>query len=242
MRARVHAPRRESKYQKSGDAQEPSPQCSLRSVPLAQCNAIPMPALVITNAVLIRFIWGTAAAASAVNVIGARKGGTTTINQGLADRLSASIKTHFTASGYGALVPATLGLRTVGVRDLSGPNLPEFVGTGAITLGTATGGKILPPQLAAVVTLRTAKAGKSFRGRMYLGLWHDSALDASGSMTPAANSAVAGFAAGLPTILSGEGLTAAVVSRKLASLEDITSSQVRDTQFETQRRRAIPGI
>lgn len=203
-----------------------------------------MPPLVVPQAVLVRIVWGAAAAPTGVNVIGARKTGAVTVNQALADTLFAAFKTAFGTSGLANVVPTTLGLLQVGVRDISSPSLPEFMGAGAPQMGTQAAGKILPPQTALCITLRTALAGKSFRGRVFIGSLGDTALAASGAATSAAATAARDFVVALRTAMLTSSLELAVVSRKLQSTEVVPASgiQSRSDTFETIRGRSHPGI
>jgi hypothetical protein len=201
-----------------------------------------MPPLVIPSGVLIRYIWTAGGSPFAVNVLGATKAGGTAVNQALADTLGAAVKSTFTSSGLAALMPTSVALSQVGVRDISQPSMPEFVSAGAAVAGTATGGKMLPPQIALCVTLRTNKAGRSFRGRQYIPGWHDTALSATGGATAAATAAAKAFYDGVAAPMAGAGLTIAVLSRKLFSAESVGSFQVRDAVWDTIRKRAVPGI
>lgn len=203
-----------------------------------------MAPLVVPNAALVRLVWGSASSPLAVNVLGSRKVGAGAIDQATANTLSTAIKARFTASGYAALVPNTLGLISVGIRDISQPNLPEFVGAGGITLGTQAAGKVLPPQVSLCITLRTALAGKSFRGRVFLPVWGDSALAADGTAVAAATTAGVSFINGVSTDMVASGLNLAVVSRKQLAATVLVSGgvQSRNAVWETIRGRAVPGI
>lgn len=201
-----------------------------------------MPPLVIPASVLIRIIWSSGGSQYAVNVIGAVKTGSVTVNQALADGLFADAKTAHTSSGLAALQPTTVTLSSLGVRDISGPNLPEFMGAGVASAGTAAGGKMLPPQTALCVTIRTAKAGRSYRGRMYVPGWHDTALSSTGTATAGASTAAKGFADNFSVAIAGRSLSLAVLSRKHLESNLATTTQVRDTIWDTVRKRAVPGI
>lgn len=198
-----------------------------------------MPALVVPNAALARLIWTSGGTPFQINVIGYAKSAALVVDQALADALSTAWKAAFTSSGYAALVPTTIALAQVALRDISQPNRPEFIGAGTPTAGTAAAGKRLPPQTALCVTLRTALAGKSFRGRVYLGGWHDTANQADGTASAAATTAARSF---VNSSAPPAGLTLAVVSRKLLTATAIQDAQVRDAQWDTIRRRATPGI
>lgn len=199
-----------------------------------------MAALVIPNAVLIRLVWSGSLGGTPVNVIGARKTGATIVNQALADQVSTVIKANFTSSGYAGFVQTTQQLVSVGVRDLSQANNPEYIGAGAAVAGTQAAGKSLPPQVAMCITLRTAKAGKSYRGRVYLPKWGDTALESSGFIQPTASTAGVAFMNENKTDLPAAGLTLAVVSRKTVSFEDVTLVQSRDALWDTIRGRGAP--
>lgn len=201
-----------------------------------------MAQLVIPGAVLVRLVWGYGGAPTAVNVLGFRKIGGAAIDQTLANQVDAAIKAAHGTSGLKVLQFGAVELMSCAVRDISGPSLPEFVGSGAASAGTAPTGKQLPPQVALVVTLRTAKAGKSYRGRSYIPLWHDTALAAGGTATTAATTAAKAFIDGIDSGLTPLGLDLAVVSRKTLSHELVTLTQVRDATWDTIRKRAVPGI
>lgn len=198
--------------------------------------------LVIPSTVLVRLIWGYGGAPSAINVLAFRKLDGTAVDQGKADAVDAAIKSAHTSSGLRALQIGAVELQKASIRDISAPNLPEFIGSGASQGGTQTGGKQLPPQVALVVTLRTAKAGKAYRGRCYVPLWGDSALAAGGVATAAATTAAKAFVDAVDSGLTPLGYDLTVASRKLLTNELVTTTQVRDATWDTIRRRAVAGV
>lgn len=200
-----------------------------------------MAAIVIPNTVLYRIIWTLGGVAYAVNVLAGRKS-SMTVDQARADAIGAAFKSAFTTSGYAAVVHSTVTLWNVGLRDISAPNLPEFVSNNAPQPGTQAAGKILPLQVAQVITLRTAKAGKSYRGRVFLPGFGDSALATDGSATSAATTAGKAFLDAIMTATASQGGALAVASRTTASNELVTSTQSRSSAWETIRGRAIAGI
>jgi hypothetical protein len=129
-------------------------------------------------------------------------------------------------------------------------NQAEFVGTGGLLAGTG-GGDPLPAQLAAVVTLRTALAGKSFRGRVYISGANEAENDAAGHIVAAFNTAIALFITGVQTDMATEGITLAVLSRPrfanlpppldvetyAGAITPVTAILTRDTEWDDQRRR-----
>lgn len=107
--------------------------------------------------------------------------------------------------------------------------------------GTAPGGNGLPPQLAAVISLRTVFAGRSFRGRMYLPGLDETFADSGGTMASATAQAIAdsaeGFRRALEDIELGAGALV-VFSRKNNTFASVAAIRV-GTRLDTQRRRKI---
>jgi len=200
-----------------------------------------MPALVVPGAALVRLIWTISDIPFAVNVLGTRVAGTPTFDQSFANTVGASIKGSLNGSGMLPQLGPTVALANVGVRDIRTPSNAEFIDGGAAVPGSAAAG-LLPPQVAAVVTLRTARAGKSFRGRVYLPGFAAVANDATGHIVPAVNTAATAFLESIRTSLPATGLTLCIVSRKNLSTEVVTLAMTRDTQWDTIRGRATPGI
>ena len=201
-----------------------------------------MPPLVVSNAVLVRLIWSAGGVPFAVNVLGGRKISATTIDQGFANTLGSAIKGAISAVALVPQLHTSVALMSVGVRDISAAARPEFIDAGTAVNGTGTG-NLLPPQVAICCTLRTALAGKSFRGRYYQAGMPVGANSATGTILAAASTPVRDFISALRiTHFPSNGLALAVISRKNAVATDVTLEQVRDAQWDTQRRRAEAGV
>lgn len=214
-----------------------------------------MAALVITNAALVRLIWTLNGTQYAVNVMGALNTGPATFNQALANSLGAAIKSSFTSSGWGARVSSDVALAAVGVRNIDQANQAEFVDNGVAVAGTGATDP-LPPQTALVITLRTALAGPSFRGRIYLPGACEGESDTNGTCTAAAAANAASWVNTIASNMLANGLTMAVLSRPRAAAtipaKTITAKGGfatavnaivnRDLVWDTQRRRAAAGI
>lgn len=157
----------------------------------------------------------------AINVLGMTPSGTVTVNQALADTVGAMVKSAWTAQMAPHCAPANSLVR-VGIRDLRVANLPEFRDTGAAVAGTGGVADALPASIALVVTLRTAKAGKSFRGRCYLPGWNETENNATGTSANAAGIAGVAFINAIGTGLQSSALKLAVLSYPS---EDITIDQ-----------------
>ncbi len=215
-----------------------------------------MAALVIPSAVQVRLKW-TLGTGQGMNVLGATFATLPPDFQTLANTLGAAVKTGFSSSGMAALCPANVSLNKVGVRDISTANKAEFEDTAAAVLGTAAV-ELLPVHEAVCVTLRTASAGPSFRGRVYLSGWDEASNDGQGHIEAVAMTAAAAFITAIKNAMSASGLTMAVLSaptdaRVIAPTPQITIPgkpgfatpvtvvQVRNNLWDTQRRRGSPS-
>lgn len=205
-----------------------------------------MPNLPVPNTLEVKIHWGTATAEIAQNVLHFLNIGGVISGQALADQLDTTIKGIFTSSGLATFIAPTLGIRNVGVRNLAIANQAEFLGAGAGVLGTGTGDP-LPTAIAQAYTLRTALAGRSFRGRVYLSCWTEASSTGSSQAT--------GVTAGLQFIdnirtnlISAPNIHMSVVSRRSNGADrnpplstEVTLVQNRSTVWNTQRRRMQAG-
>lgn len=200
-----------------------------------------MAPLLVPGAALVRLIWTLGGTPYAVNVIGTRKTGAPVIDQGFANSVGAAIKASFTGSPLIGQLGSAVALASVGTRDISTGNNVEFIDSAAAVAGSGAG-NLLPLQVAYCITLRTAKAGKSFRGRYYQPGFEVGANLAGGTVSSGTRDAAVAFLNDVRTDLPAVGLTMAVVSRKLLTTEIVTSVQGRDLIWDTIRGRANPGI
>lgn len=213
---------------------------------------MPFP-LVITNAAQIYLHWSVAGTPYN-NVIGASKPPGVSITQALADTLGAAIKTAYTTSGMATHQQNATGLGQVGVRDISTAGQPEYLDSGLGVVGTGLG-DVLPPQTALVVSVRTARAGASYRGRIYLGGFTETDNAPAGTIAQAAADAAVAFIDGVSDAISAAGMQMAVLSRpreaKTIPAKEIAAKggfatpatvvEVRNLLWDTQRRRGTLG-
>lgn len=197
--------------------------------------------LVVTNAVLVRLIWSRGGVNFAVNVYGATGLGPSSVNQALANTIGTNVKGLFTSSGLVNAIHTSVTLDKVGVRSVGAPSQPEYLDAGAPVAGLASA-DFLPPQIAQVVTMRTALAGKEYRGRSYIGGYSEAANEVGGTASATSITATVAFVDGLRTGQFGAALTLCIISRKLNVATPVTLVLSRSSVWETQRRRAIPGI
>jgi len=206
-----------------------------------------MPALVFPNCVEVRYHW-TMNGVDAYNVLHASVTGAFVANQTITNALDTAVKARLTGGGLAALLATTTSLVSVNLRDLRTANLAEFVGAGAAVPGTGAGNP-LPNEVALCITLRTALAGKSFRGRVYLGGFIVGENNASGQIVAALNTNAASFILGNVGDFAAQGLTMAILSRPrpagpggvpaayAGALTPVTTAVARDTLWDSQRRR-----
>lgn len=217
----------------------------------------------LAGAAFVTFYW-TYNAQLAVTRLGMQVLGGVTFGQGLADGLGGVAKGAFTQH-LQPLMPGNAALVRVGVRDWRTAHQPEFRDTAPQVTGAGVG-DMLPAQLAICVTLRTALAGKSFRGRVYLGGFLETHNDAASRVSAAATAGVLGFLDACDDGFESFGLRTAVVSKpaedvqlirrtttaagdviediishqvaKTGSVNDVVAFEARNSTWETQRRRA----
>lgn len=195
----------------------------------------------------MRLIWSLNGQLYALNVLGVVNATNLAITQALANTVGAAVKTAFTSSSHDTDVHTSVSLANVGLRDIRTASQAEFLDSGAAVPGTSAG-DVLPPQIALCITLRTALAGAAYRGRSYLPGYGELYNTATGTCVAVAP-AVA-FLAAIKSGLQTNALDLGVISRGNASLpiprapqiNVVTSIVSRDAVWETQRRRAIPGI
>ena len=207
-----------------------------------------LPATQFAGTVLVRLIWTKSGVAWAYNVLAAQNSAGTAVTQALANALGTTIKANFTSSGLAANTCLAVGLGNIGVRDINTPNHVEFLDVGAAVPGTAAG-KLLPPQNALVVTLRTALAGRSYRGRMYIPGSGESSYTSTGGPATANLTAAQSFAQSMIAAFTAANLTFAVWSRPReasgtspswgGAITPVTAAVARAQPFGTVRSRRV---
>jgi hypothetical protein len=184
---------------------------------------MPAPPLVVPNAVQVRLVSGVAGA-NAINVLHGRKTSGAVVNQALANTLGAAIKSAFTAN-LGTYASTGAGLLKVGVRDLTSANQAEYLDAGAAVLGTDAGDQ-LPPSTCLCVSLGTALAGKSFRGRVYVGGFTETNNAFGGIAGAQLEAAVVAYIAAVQAAMRTSGLELCVLSRPAYAYQDTRTWQL----------------
>lgn len=220
----------------------------------------------VANAALLRLLWTLPGGGQMVNVIGVNAGATA-INQSTANGLGTAIKGAFNSGLYKNHVHPSVALAAVGIRDIRDINLPEYLDSGAAVAGAATG-DALARQVALVVSLRTAHAGRGYRGRIYLGGFDENSEDSDGTASAALVTDAGTFITAVQGAINAQGMSMAVVGKnKLARsivttvtnpdgttstktksypataghVDTVISIQVRNDTWDSQRRRTSPG-
>lgn len=171
------------------------------------------------------------------NVLHFRKAAITTYPAAIAV-LDPLLLAHYTvASGVNAswkqYAPTTSTLDQFRYTPLDNSSASTIVTHAVIG---AIAGEELPDNVALVVSLHTARRGRSYRGRVYTGPYTENSNGPGGA--PTANDVLhlAGQWNAFIAALIGSGLTLVVASYLHATAEDVTACTV-DGRWDTQRRR-----
>lgn len=208
--------------------------------------------VIIPNAVQVRLLWTLPNGKTVANVLHASVAGGFSATSTVAEAVRAAIVASAGWTAWKARLNTTVSLAAVDIRDLRTGNNPLVASTGAAAAGTGAG-TALPPGDALVVTLRTAFAGRSYRGRAYLPGLDSTALAAGGVAAAGTVTDATSFMTAVQTALSGQGMTLAVAqparqqytsakgtlhNARTAALQTVTSIVTRNTTIDHQRRRA----
>jgi hypothetical protein len=210
--------------------------------------------VVIPNTYEFKVEWGDPGAAGVIrfsNVFHVVWGVKPPIDAALANTLMTGITNGMTSSNWATFVHPTTALKRVQVKDISAANLPWFISNVAELAGSGLGDP-LAEQVSVVVTSLTAKAGREWHGRTYLG-----GLDAAAQADARHHSQPAGVAAtafltaiqgvanqggtqlgvGQRALQAGQTASGAPLPARSAHTEPITTFAIRSTRLDTQRRR-----
>lgn len=208
----------------------------------------------ISQAVQVRILWSDPIR-NFMNVCHAVWAASGPLAPGVGDTLFTALKGSAATTAWMSLLPTTTVLTGVDVRDLRVQNAPLLPSTSAGVPGSvAATFHPLPPQSSMVVTLRTASAGRAFRGRVYLGGLSNAVDDGTGRILPAANAAAVAFVQAVnAAIVSSGGTVQGILQRALperpahgggtlparpGAIVPVTAWQSRDNVYDTQRRRS----
>lgn len=221
---------------------------------MADPGRIPGPQLA-PQTIEIDLLWSLASGKTGIkNVLHGNVGGGFTATSAIAQAIYAAILASGSWTAYVPYLHTTASFVGVQLRDVRSPNLPFVASTGAATAGTGAA-SALPPGVSLPITLRTANAGRGFRGRIYLpGLDSATLVAATGAVLPAAATAAVNYVTAVQTALTGQGITLgipqfgrqaytgrkgrAIAARPAAAPITVTSIVNRLATFTSQRRRS----
>lgn len=195
-----------------------------------------MAALVVPDALLITAT-GVNVGSAWANVYGVALGSPAEIDQDIADDIGAVVRVLY--DGFNDVMADEWGLTGVVVADIQAAGNPAFDANIEPLYGTSTGAN-MPPHAAVCVSHKTARRGKSYRGRTYLSGFTTSTTLASNGMVSGGvqDQLETAYAAFRTNLLAVAGIDAAfaVVSRVLHVATAIVSSNV-GAEFDHQDRR-----
>lgn len=170
-----------------------------------------------------------------------------------ANNILTALTTGASWTALAAFLATTTSFSFVTIRDVASANQPLIPSNIAGASGTSAS-PALPSEVAAVITHRTALAGKSGRGRSYMPGFATNSLGvgnviAAGAVTALSNwgATIGGainaqgyvFVLGLKARQAYTGSTGTDHPARVATSVPITSSTVRDNHWDSQRRRGL---
>ncbi len=210
--------------------------------------------VVIANGVRIGVLWQLADGKLARNVIGGTKTSFTTASAAVAEQFRAAMVAQANFAPYLAQVAPTASFVGIDLQDLASASLPTFRSTGTALPGTSTGTE-MPNEVAAVITLRTAKTGPQNRGRMYMPGIGTQAIGAGNTINATCMTALGNYPNSINAGMAAIGLTFSLIQphrldytspitgrhfpERPAQMAQITTWVVKDNHWDSQRRRGL---
>lgn len=171
-----------------------------------------------------------------------------------ANGIMTALTTGASWTALAAFFPPTQGLAGITIRDVNTANQPLITSTVPFAGGTSASAA-LPNEVAVVITERTGKVGRAFRGRVYVPGWATNALGAGNVVAAAAITALQNWANTIPSAFTGQGYTWSIGQKKRVAYVSpktgisypqrdathtvISSQPVRDNHWDSQRRRGL---
>ena len=187
------------------------------------------------------------------NVLHARNAGTYPGTVAMANAILSGLSTGASWTAMASFLASTTGLASLTQRDLNVPNQPVLANSAGGAPGTSAS-PALPNETAVVITLRTAKAGRAFRGRVYVPGWATNALGTGNVIAAACVTDINAWANTIPTVFQSQGLTFVIGQHSRVAYTspigtphpkrdpttvDVTSQAVKDNHWDTIRRRGL---
>jgi hypothetical protein len=156
-------------------------------------------------------------------------------------------------SAVRAFMASSSTLSAISIRDVNVVNAPIISSTSAGAPGSGAGAA-LPNEVAAVITERTASTGRANRGRIYVPNWSVDALGTGNVILAATVTALAAWGGTFISAFATQGYTLVIGQRARAAYigatgtshparpaqsQAVTSLEVRDNHWDSQRRRGL---
>jgi len=178
---------------------------------------------------------GSGVSGKAVNIFHVTSGTTATLSDTQLSNVLNDLKLLYTAFATYCTITYSIGSRILELLPDGSP--PVIRNIAALTQAPGVG-TVMPAQLAAVVSWRTAFAGPSFRGRTFLGPLGSTAITAgslNSAFLSAVNPAAVGMLTNMPAHANGGGLCVRSNTKQLDTL--VTACNV-NSKVDTLRKRA----
>lgn len=207
----------------------------------------------VPNVAIIRLDWSLDGGRAAFNIMHGRYSGPFAGTQTQAT----AIFTALTSGAQWTALAAFFGTGTqvtgVEIKDINTAGNVFIPSTGAAVPGTSVSAP-LPDEVAAVISLRTAKTGIANRGRIYIPGWATNALATGNVIAPAAVTALGNWAQTIKTAMAAQGYTMCIAQparaeytgstgtvhpARAASSTDVSTLLVRDNHWDSQRKRGL---
>jgi hypothetical protein len=221
--------------------------------PPRDLGRIPGP-VVIPNAIEVDLLWNLSSGKQVKNVLHGQVAAGFTATSAVAQAVYAAIIASGQWTAWAAFVPTSASFAAVALRDLRTANMPTVQSTGGATAGTSASAA-LPPGVSLCITLRTALAGRGFRGRVYLPALASNALvTGTGAASAAADTAAVNLVTEVQTALTASAITLSIaqparqaytgrtgraIAARAANIQNVTSIVARLTALTSQRRRSL---
>lgn len=216
-------------------------------------GAVPGP-VVIPSCAQVVLVWTLPDGKTAHNVLYGRYSGTFAGTATQSNAIHTALSTGASWTALAAFLNTGTAFIGVTLRNVGIADQPIIGSATATALGTGVGAP-LPDETAAVITLRTALVGRANRGRLFIPGWNITAAAAGGVMVAGMVTALTNWAATIVGALSGQGYTLVIGQRQRvaytspvtgrqfgprpANSVPVTSLQVRDNHWDSQRRRGL---
>ena len=201
-----------------------------------------MPPLQVPGAAIVKLYWTISGGGIMMNALGAVVTGAPTFGQAHANALGSAIKGSLTSSGLVGLIHSSVTLAAVGVKDLRQESLTEFIDQNAAVVGTASG-DALPRGTAFAVTLRTARSGPRYRGRVFLGGFAEGNNDPDATAGSTVPTLCVAFLTAVQGNFTSNGLSLGVISRPAEPVDVVITIHRNDgtDEVQTKHREGRPG-